>query len=90
MYCVAMPSAGYYLEALRAVYIDACTLVPREPDGRTEDSSSTSFTLQQSPSLESCIFSISYDPSENNLSAFNFFSGIMNIKIIIYRPTVFF
>jgi len=47
-----MPSAGYYLEALRAVYIDACTLVPRKHDGGTENSSGTSFTLQQIPSLE--------------------------------------
>ena len=51
-YHVAMPSAGYYLEALRAVYIDACTLVPRKRDGGTENSSGTSFTLQQIPSLE--------------------------------------
>jgi len=46
-----MPSAGYYLEALRAVYIDACTLVPRKRDGGKENSSGTSFTLQQIPSF---------------------------------------
>jgi len=47
-----MPSAGYYLEALRAVYIDACTLVPRKHGGGTENSGGTSFTLQKIPSLE--------------------------------------
>lgn len=75
------PVQGYYLEVLRAMYIDACTLLPRQCDGKTEDSSGTSFTLRQSPSLEKLHLNASYNPSEHKLSALNFFSGIMNCNI---------
>jgi hypothetical protein len=40
-------------------------------------------------SYESCIFSISHNPSEHNLSTSDFFNGSANFGTAIYGATVF-